>query len=70
MWKHKSLLALELKNIVKITVELTYGPVAFSRVPTGLSHLPRCFDLILRVTVESVQGNQDYLVWTGTLQSF
>ena len=31
-----------------------------------LSHLPSCFELILRVTVESVQGSQVYLEWIGT----
>ena len=35
-----------------------------------VSHLPSYFELILRVTVESVQGNQVYLEWTATLGSF
>ena len=37
---------------------------------TGLSHLPSCFELILGVTVGSVQGSQVYLEWIETLGSF
>ena len=44
--------------------------MAFSRGATGLSHLPWCFESILEVTVESVQGSQVYLEWIGTLGSF
>ena len=44
--------------------------MAFSRGATGLSHLLSCFESILRVTVESVQGNQVYLEWIGILGSF
>ena len=44
--------------------------MAFSRVATGLSHLPSCFELILEVTVESVQGSQVYLKWIGALEHF
>ena len=40
--------------------------MAFFRGATGLSHLPSCFELILGVTVQSVQGNQVYLEWIGT----
>ena len=32
--------------------------------------MPRCFELIFGVTVESVQGNQVYLEWIGTSGSF
>ena len=42
----------------------------FSRGATGLSHLPSCFELILGVTVESVQGNQFDLEWIGISGSF
>ena len=44
--------------------------MAFSPGATGLSHMPTCFELILRVIVESVQGNQLYLEWIGTSGSF
>ena len=40
--------------------------MAFSLGATGLSHLPSCFESVLVVTVESVQGNQVYLDWIGT----
>jgi len=36
----------------------------------GLSHLPSCFESILGVPVESVQGNQAYLEWLGKSGSF
>ena len=39
--------------------------MTFSRGATGLSHVPPCFELILGVTVESVQGSQVYLKWIG-----
>ena len=42
----------------------------FSPGATGLSHLPSCFELILGVTVESVQGNQFDLEWIGASGSF
>ena len=35
-----------------------------------MSHVPSSCELILGVTVVSVQGNQVYLEWTGTLGSF
>ena len=44
--------------------------MAFSRGATGLSHVPSCFELILGVTVESVQGSQVYLECIGTSGSF
>ena len=44
--------------------------MAFSQVTTKLSHMPLFCESILRVTVESVQGNQVYLEWTATLGSF
>ena len=51
---------------VRFPVELTYGSVAFFPAATGLSHVPSCCESILGVTVESVQGNQVYLEWSGT----
>ena len=44
--------------------------MAFSQGATGLSHVHSCCEWILGVTVESVQGNQMYLEWTGTSGSF
>ena len=44
--------------------------MTFSRGATGLSHRSWCFESILGVTVESVQGNQVYLEWSGTSGSF
>ena len=44
--------------------------MAYSPGATGLSHLPSCFELILAVTVESVQGSQVYLECIGKLASF
>ena len=44
--------------------------MAFSRGATGLSHLPSCFELILGMTMESVQRSQGYQVGTGTSGSF
>ena len=44
--------------------------MAFSQGDTGLSHLPLCFEWILVVKVETVQGSQVYLQWIGTLGSF
>ena len=44
--------------------------MAFSRGATGLSHVPSCFELILGVTVESVQGSQVYLEWIQASGSF
>ena len=35
-----------------------------------VSHLPSYFELILRVTVESVQGNQVYLEWNLDIRVF
>ena len=32
--------------------------------------MPSCCESILGVTVESVQGKESYLVWTGILGSF
>ena len=46
------------------------GSGAFSRGAKGLSHLPLCFESILRVPVESVKGNQAYLEWLGKSGSF
>ena len=44
--------------------------MAFSRGAKGLSHLPLCFESILGVTVESVQGSHMYLECIGTSGSF
>ena len=44
--------------------------MAFSWGATRLSQLPSCFESILGVTVESVQGNRVYLEWIGTSGSF
>ena len=44
--------------------------MASSRGSRGFSHLPLCFESILGVTIESVQGSQVYLEWIGTLGSF
>ena len=38
--------------------------------PGRLSHMPSCCKSILGVTVESVQGYQVSLEWTGTSGSF
>ena len=56
--------------VVRLPVEWTQGSAAFSQGATGLSHLPSYFELILRVPVESVPGNQAYLEWMGKLGSF
>ena len=44
--------------------------MAFCRGATGLSHLPSCFESVLGVMVESVQGSQVCLECTGTLGVF
>ena len=44
--------------------------MAFSRGATRPSQLPSCFESILGVTVESVQGNQVYLEWIGASGCF
>ena len=44
--------------------------MAFSQGATELSHVPSCSESILRVTIESVQGNQVFLERTGTFWSF
>ena len=44
--------------------------MAFSRGATGLSHLLWCFESILGVTVESMQGSQMCPECIGTLGSF
>ena len=36
----------------------------------GLSHLPSCFESVLGVPVESVQGNKAYLEWLVKSGSF
>ena len=44
--------------------------MVFSRGATGLSHVPSSCELIIGVTVESVQGSQVSLEWIGTSGSF
>ena len=44
--------------------------MAFSQRATALSQLLLCFESILGVTVESVEGKPVYLEWIGTLVSF
>ena len=36
---------------------------------TGLSNLPSCFESILGVTIDSLQGNLVYREWIGALGS-
>ena len=44
--------------------------MTFPRGAPGLSHLRWCFEAILGVTAESVQGSQVYLESIGTSGSF
>ena len=44
--------------------------MAFFQGATELSQLASCFELILGVTVKSVQGNQFDLEWIGASGSF
>ena len=44
--------------------------MAFFLGATGLSLLPSCFESILGVTIESVQGSHMYLECIGTSGSF
>jgi len=46
------------KRVFRPPVELNWGPGAFLEFSTGVSVLPSCCELILRVPFESVQGNQ------------
>ena len=55
---------------VKDPFEAQEGRWYFSRDATGLSHLRWCFEAILGVTAESVQGSQVYLEWIGISGSF
>ena len=61
---------LELSKQCQASCRVDIGVVAFSQGSIGLSNLPLCFESIFDVTVESVQGNQVYLEWTGTLGVF
>ena len=45
---------------------MTIGICGFLSRHTGLSHLPSCFESVLGMTVESVQGNQVFLECTET----
>ena len=54
---------------VRLPVEWTQGSGAFSRGAKGLSHLPLCFESVLRIPVKSMQGNQAYLKWMGNSAS-
>ena len=67
-WNSTSLLSC--KRGVRLPVEWTQGSGAFSRGATGLSHIPSCFESILRVRVKSMQGNQAYLEWMEKSGSF
>ena len=58
------------KSSVRLPIKLTWESVAFFLGATGLSLVPSCCESILRVTVESVQGNQGHLEWTGKSGSF
>ena len=53
------------KSVIRLPVELALGSVAFSQGALGLSHLPWCFESILAVPFEAVQGNQAYLEYMG-----
>ena len=56
---------------IRLPVALIQGSVAFPRgFPTGLSHVPPWYVLILGVTVEAVQGNQVSLEWTEAFGVF
>ena len=46
------------KRVFRPPVELNWGPGACLEFSTGVSVLPSCCELILRVPFESVQGNQ------------
>ena len=58
------------KSSVRLPIKLTWESVAFFLGATGLSLVPSCCELILRVTVESVQGNQVYLEWNLDIRVF
>ena len=58
---YKSAFLSSCQSSVRLPFELTQGYVAFSRGARALSHLPLCFESILGVTVESVEGNTVYL---------
>ena len=50
---------------------MTFVSGGFPMLALGrVSHLPSYFELILRVTVESVQGNQVYLEWNLDIRVF
>ena len=50
---------------------MTFVSGGFPMLALGrVSHLPSYFELILRVTVESVQGNQVYLEWNRDIRVF
>ena len=51
-------------------VELSWGPGAFPKFATGVSVLPLYCQLILRVTFESVQGNQALSPVKGEIRVF
>ena len=56
---------------VRLPFLLTQASAAFPRgFPSGMSHVPPWYELILRVTVEAVQGNQVPLEWTEIWGSF
>ena len=61
---------LELENQCQASCQVDIGICGFLLRWTGLSHLPGCFETILGVTVESVQGSHMYLECIGTSGSF
>ena len=66
----KSPLLLRWKSSFRLPVVWSSGTGAFSSGVLGLSHLPSCFESVLRTTVESVQGSEVYLECIGTSGSF
>ena len=66
----KSTILSSWKSSVRLPLEFTQESVAFSRGATGLSHMPLCFESILGVTVQSVQGSLLDRDWIGTSGSF
>ena len=57
---------LQLEKQCQTTCQVDIWISGILRDATGLSHMPSCFEWILRVTVESVQVSQVYQLWIGT----
>ena len=70
MWKHASPHFSRAVTVLSGFLSSLHRDLWLSRVATGLSHVPSCFEAILVVTVKSVQGRQLYLERIGTLGSF